>query len=242
VKIAFRQSSGVTNLYTIPQIDLRQDAVNHFINVNFNRSRWPLFLTRGETVTGPAVLFWSYFLVMLVATFLLSKTQFSPLKFHQWLLLAIGLSQISFGATAFVAATIIGFGIRSKKDLSGLNMNSFNGTQFMLAASLIISLGIIIVSISMGLVGSPDMVIRGNNSSNYIFKWYQDYTPGLIPTPTIISLPMFLYRAFMLAWALWISFSLIKFLKWAWGVFSREGIWKKQEAGAAPDHSIRKEK
>jgi len=234
VRINFRQSSGITSLYTLPQIDLRQDSANHFINVKFNRSRWPLFLMGGETVTGPAVLFWSYFLVMLVITFLLSKTHFSPLKFYQWLLLAIGLSQISFGAAAFVAATIIGFGIRSEKDLSKLNTNSFNGTQFLLAASLVISLGIIIVSISMGLLGSPDMVIRGNNSSNYFYKWYQDYTSGLIPTPTIVSLPMVIYRAFMLAWALWISFSLIKFLKWGWEVFSREGIWKKDRADAGP--------
>jgi hypothetical protein len=30
----------------------------------------------------------------------------------------------------------------------------------------------------------------------------------------------------MLAWALWLSFALTRWIKWAWQVFARDGLWR----------------
>ena len=43
----------------------------------------------------------------------------------------------------------------------------------------------------------------------------------------LISIPMLFYRLAMLAWALWISFSLINLLKWGWRNYTEPVIWHK---------------
>jgi len=35
------------------------------------------------------------------------------------------------------------------------------------------------------------------------------------------------YRLLMLAWALWLAFALLGWLRWGWQCFSRNGLWKK---------------
>jgi len=50
---------------------------------------------------------------------------------------------------------------------------------------------------------------------------------------------MFAYRLAMLAWALWISFTLLGLLKWGWKIFSEPMLWdsrpkKKADEKQAP--------
>ncbi|EDN65325.1 hypothetical protein BGP_6668 [Beggiatoa sp. PS] len=37
---------------------------------------------------------------------------------------------------------------------------------------------------------------------------------------------MWIYRIAMLLWALWISFALIRWLRWGWECFSTNELWK----------------
>jgi hypothetical protein len=39
---------------------------------------------------------------------------------------------------------------------------------------------------------------------------------------------MIAYRAAMLAWALWLAVSVLRWLKWAWESFSAGGLWKRR--------------
>jgi hypothetical protein len=41
----------------------------------------------------------------------------------------------------------------------------------------------------------------------------------------VLSAPVWLYRALMLAWALWLATSLLKWVAWAWRCFSEGGAW-----------------
>lgn len=83
----------------------------------------------------------------------------------------------------------------------------------------------IVGAISVGLLGNPEMMIQGNNSFAHTLKWYSDRIGTELPEPTVISVSIWYYRALMLVWAMWISFSLIKWLGWAWSVFSKGDIW-----------------
>jgi hypothetical protein len=33
------------------------------------------------------------------------------------------------------------------------------------------------------------------------------------------------YKAAMLAWALWLSFALVRWVRWAWDAFSAQRLW-----------------
>ena len=99
--------------------------------------------------------------------------------------------------------------------------------QIGIVALTILAIGSLIMAISQGLLGHPDMNIVGNGSHSGLLKWYQDQSSKLIPQAWVISIPMFVYRLAMLAWALWISFSLINLLKWGWKNYTEPVIWHK---------------
>jgi hypothetical protein len=55
----------------------------------------------------------------------------------------------------------------------------------------------------------------------------------------VLSLPLVIYRGLMLLWALWLAYSLLKWLRWGWDAYTTGGYWrpvlpkKVMEAGPA---------
>jgi hypothetical protein len=47
-----------------------------------------------------------------------------------------------------------------------------------------------------------------------------------LPQAWVLSLPLLVYRVLMLLWALWLAFSLLKWLNWAWTCYSTNGVWR----------------
>jgi hypothetical protein len=43
----------------------------------------------------------------------------------------------------------------------------------------------------------------------------------------VLTVPIFVYRLLMLAWALWLAFALLRWLKWGWGCYTTHGLWRK---------------
>ena len=90
-----------------------------------------------------------------------------------------------------------------------------------------IALGIIVLAVREGLLGVPEMFITGNGSSQTILRWYRARCDALLPQPWLISISIWWYRFFMLAWALWLGASLIRWLRGGWENFSHGGIFRK---------------
>jgi hypothetical protein len=67
----------------------------------------------------------------------------------------------------------------------------------------------------------------GNGSWAYQLNWYQDRSGEVLTQSRVYSLPITVYRWLMLAWALWLAFSVLKWSKWSWDSFSHGGRWKK---------------
>jgi hypothetical protein len=70
------------------------------------QNRWTI-LTGGPRL-GPAVLFWSYLVALILAALALNNFDPAPLKTYQWLLLGLGLTQVPpitalFGRHIFIA-------------------------------------------------------------------------------------------------------------------------------------------
>ncbi|MHB1349402.1 MAG: hypothetical protein ACYCYR_05985 [Desulfobulbaceae bacterium] len=222
IKLTWREPSGISTWHRTPMVDLGLDSVNSQIDLRLPSNRWPLFV--GGPLMGPAVLFWSTVLILLLVSFALARSGLTPLKFHQWFLLGIGMSQSTIVAGLIVAGWLVAIDLRGKVK-EDMDRTTFNLMQAGLGLLTILALGSLIAAISMGLLGHPDMNIVGNGSSSEQLRWYQDHSRSTLPVAWVFSIPMLSYRLAMLAWALWISFSLLNFLRLGWTNFSRPVIW-----------------
>src|SRR5262249_6284429 len=130
------------------------------------------------------------------------------LQLWQWLLLAVGFSQVDIVLGALFAGWLIALGWR--KEHPELTRRRFNVRQIGLVALTLFALGALAAAIEHGLLGSPAMQIGGNQSSAEMLRWYGDRSGNVLATPWVISVPMFAYRVAMLAWALWIALSIVR--------------------------------
>jgi hypothetical protein len=205
-----------------PAVDVGTPTVNADLEVQVPRDRWVLFV-RGPGL-GPAVLFWSFLLVLLVVSVALARTGYTPLSTLKWILLALGLSQVPIPAIGFVFAWLLFLGWREKSD--NISVGWFNLRQLAIVGATGVALIILGASVYEGLLGNPEMQVSGNGSSASLLRWFQDRTTASLPAASVISVPMLVYRGAMLAWSLWMALSLLNWLKWGWKAFSTGGLWK----------------
>jgi len=224
IRLTWMDSLGMSTRYTSPTVDLGSPSVNAGVDIHLPGNRWPLFIG-GDQLVGPAVLFWSVIIIVFLVAFGLSRTGWTPLNFFHWFLLCIGLSMSHLGAGILVAAWLVALDFR-KKTVT-LKGNSFNLAQIGIVALTLAAVAALVFAISNGLLGHPDMNIRGNGSTSSLLRWYHDAGGPILPRAWIISIPMLAYRLAMLAWALWVSFWLVGILKWGWQQFTTPEIWQK---------------
>lgn len=224
VKLEWRQPTGLTTSFRTPEIDLGLPSANASLSVKPPRDRW-LLLVDGPRL-GPAVLFWSLLLVILAIAAGLGRVKFTPLRTRHWLLLALGLTQVPVAAAGFVAGWLLLLGWRQERGAEVKSRALFNLSQLALVGVTVIALVILIVSIHEGLLGNPEMHVRGNNSSWYQLNWYQDLTEAKLPTAFVFSVPLLVYRGLMLVWALWLAFALVGWLRWGFAAYTTGGGWR----------------
>ncbi|MGZ4955810.1 MAG: hypothetical protein ACXV8Q_11910, partial [Methylobacter sp.] len=221
LSIGWHEATGIANVMTIPKVDLGLASVNANLNIGLGQDRWVLFALGPKL--GPAVLFWGVLIVIFMLSPGLGKIELTPLKARQWFLLLIGLSQIPLQSAGVVIAWLMVLGWRKAQQASGLRY--FNALQVIIGGLTVASLGMLFLAVEQGLLGSPNMQVIGNQSSAYNLNWYQDRSPATLPTATLISVPLIVYRLLMLAWSLWLAVSLLNWLKWGWECFSSNGLW-----------------
>ena len=219
IHLQFQTQLGMDVVYSPPQVRLNGKLVNVEVNLEVPQSRWLLW-ARGPS-WGPAVLFWGYLVFALLCAFVLSRVPSSPLKLSQWLLLSLGLTQVPAAAALTVVAWFFLMQFRSRWVPPG-NLR-FNLIQFMLIGLSFSAAGILIDAVHEGLVVQPDMQVAGAGSHGSHLRWYVDRSSGALPTVSIISLPLWVYKGLMLVWALWLAKSSITFMRFGWSAFSHGG-------------------
>ena len=60
-----------------------------------------------------------------------------------------------------------------------------------------------------------------------------DRSDSALPVALAWSAPIWIYKVLILAWALWLSFALIRWLPWVWKAFAREGFWHPRRGNSA---------
>lgn len=229
IAVNWQQATGIGNIFSTPAVDLQLESVNSSLNMMLGEDRWVL-LTLGPDF-GPAVLFWGVILVIALLAAGLCLIPLTPLNYSKWLLLLLGMSQIGWEATLLVIGWLMLLSWRNQFNLNH-RPNYFNMLQVILAGLTLIALGLLFLAVEQGLLGSPEMQIAGNQSTAFNLNWYQDRAPAILPTATVISVPLIVYRLLMLGWSLWLALSLLNWLKWGWGCYSNRGLWLKFEKPA----------
>lgn len=228
VRVAWREPADVGLRVATPVVELGAPGANATTALALPQ-RWVLFAT-GPSL-GPAVLYWSELLALIVASLVLGRIQATPLRTWHWLLLGLGFSTFSWLAFAVVAAWLLGYGVRERalRDLSRL---WYNAAQIGFGLLALLAFAAILNSIPGGLLGEPDMSIAGYGSSGDQLRWFADRTASATPEATVWSLPMWVYKGLIFLWALWLTWALLRWLPWAWRCFSAGGLWRPKEQAA----------
>lgn len=221
--LTWRSPEAISARYVTPAVDLGAASVNDRIVLNLPRDRWTLFA--GGPALGPAVLFWSVLAVIGLAALALGRFGSTPLKNRDWFLLGAGLSQAGIVTLLLVPGWLLLLERRRRLD-GNVGTLAFDAFQVLLVVLTLAALAALVGAIQTGLLGLPEMQITGNGSSAYRMTWYQDRADGPMPQGWVVSVPLWVYRGLMLAWALWLAFALLRWLGWAWRCFSSGGIWR----------------
>jgi hypothetical protein len=223
IALVWRGSQGIATRIRSPEIHLGSPSVNTDTAIYMPANRWTLAAGGGRM--GPAVLFWSLLFVVLLVSLALGRVESTPLRARQWFLLGIGLTQAPISVAAIVAGWLLALGWRARAGAT-LNDNRFNLVQVVLALWTAVALAALFLAIEQGLLGLPEMQISGNGSTAQALRWYHDRAGERLPRAWVLSLPLMVYRLAMLAWALWIAWALLSWLRWGFAAFSAGGLWR----------------
>ena len=231
--LRLREPGGVAARLHTPAFALHAPTANIDLTLRPPQDRWVLW-TWGPTA-GPAVLYWSQLIVLLLASWLLARYAPTPLRFHHWLLLGLGFSAFAWSAYALVVLWLILLGLRARGELSArLSTPVFNLLQIGLAILTLLALLVLISAVPKGLLGLPDMHVAGNDSSAWQLHWFADQTADALPLGGVLSVSLWVYKIAMLAWALWLANALIGWLRWGFEAWSSGGYWRPKSTAPLP--------
>ncbi|WP_199097598.1 hypothetical protein [Dyella sp. ASV21] len=225
--LRLRLPQGIGAFTHTPTLTLNAPAANLTLHQALPQDRWVLW-TWGPSM-GPAVLYWSQLLVLLLAAWLLARYAPTPLRFYQWLLLGLGFSAFAWGAYALVVVWLILLGLRARHVLPERYGTTFNLQQAALALLTLVALAVLISAVPKGLLGLPDMHVAGNGSTAWRLNWFADQTDGALPVAGVFSVSLWVYKIAMLLWALWLANALIGWLRWGFQSWSEGGYWRARQ-------------
>jgi hypothetical protein len=233
VQLAWQEPHGIGVVQRAPRVQLGRGAANARVTLHVPHDRWLLW-ARGPS-WGPAVLFWGYALLALGAALLLGRAGAragTPLRTIDWLLLALGLTQVPAGAALCVVAWFFAIAYRARMPEQRRGVH--NLTQIALALFTLVALGCLYAAVHAGLLLRPDMQVAGGGSDGSTLRWYADRITGALPNVTLVSAPLWLFRVLMLLWSLWLASRLLYWLRWAFACFKQGALWRAKLAKTAP--------
>lgn len=231
ISVGWRANNGMGFRATMPEIDLGAPAGNIELSMQLPADRW-LLGTLGPQL-GPAVLYWSELAVLIIFALILGRTTLAPLTSWHWLLLGLGFSTFNWSVLAVVAVWLLACGARERVANSDLSWWRFNVLQVVIGGITVIALLAVITALPQGLLGTPDMHVIGHQSYGSTLGWFADRSESVLPAATAFTAPMWIYKTMILAWALWLSFALLRWLPWVWQKFSSDGFWRSKKDNVA---------
>lgn len=222
--LAWTTDEALGRRSTFEPVELPVEAANVTSQMQLPESRWILW-AQGP-LRGPAVRFWAVLALAVVLAAVLCRPQLSPLRFHEWLLLVVGLTQVSLLASAAVVGWLYLLSWRGRQDPQAFGWFSFNLLQLLLVFLTIVSLVMLVFVVSRGLLGRPEMFITGNGSYGNRLIWFVPQEGQSLGQPWAFSISIWYYRLLMLLWGLWLANAVIRWLTAGWRQFTAGTAWR----------------
>jgi hypothetical protein len=184
------------------------------------RDGWVVAL--GGPGAGPAILWWGVLAAMALLSWLLSRIPGQPLGFWSWFLLFAGTSTVQHLAAAPFAIWVVAIVLRARGLPERWTPRGFRIAQIGLAGLTAFSFLCLLSLVPTGLLGRPETFI----SEPGPLSWFVDRSTGALPRPWMVVLPLWLWRALLLAWSLWLVRSLLAWSRWSWQAVAVGGLWK----------------
>jgi hypothetical protein len=220
--IDWRRTAGAAVVTRAPAVGLSAPAGNLHVGLRVPEDRWVLFAF-GPGV-GPAIVYWGELVVFIAIAWLIGRSRLTPLPTRDWLLLGLGLSTFSWAVLGLFVLFVALFEWRARSG-PPVERGTFNLAQVGLAVLAVAAVLAVVAAVPGGLLAHPDMRISGGGEPGAL-GWFVDQTQDALPRPGVLSVSLWWYKIAMLAWALWLSFALTRWLRWAWEVFARDGVWR----------------
>jgi len=214
----------------VPPIDLGGPAANVLTHLKVGESRW--LIGAWGPAWGAAVLFWSRLILLALLAVALGRVQGPPLRTHHWLLLGLGLGPLPMPLPLAVVGWFLALAWRRRYGIAGRDGSGtlfptlgHNLLQLFLFGWGLFALGTLYGAIHNGLLLDLDMQVEGAGSTERELRWISNRTAGPLPAAGMISLPLWVWRGLMLAWALWLVAALLRWLPWAWRALVSGSGW-----------------
>jgi hypothetical protein len=227
--VGWQAPDGLRALFRTPHVRFGAELINAEVSVHLPDERW--LLAAGGPGWGPAILFWGHLVLIVLLAPVLGRLPRSPLRAWQWALLGLGLTQVPLP----VAGIVFGwFFVMAFQEVRRPDSPFwFNLRQLLLLLLTLAFLGCLFGAVYASLLNTPDMRVAGSGSSAEMLHWYVDRAAGALPEVWVLSLSLWVWRAVMLLWALWLAHSLVRWLQWGWRGWSSAGVWKPRRKVAA---------
>ena len=205
-------------------VSLPVEVANLTSELRVPESRWILWAD--GPIRGPAVRFWVILAVAVVLGLVLGRIPHTPLATHAWVLLLIGLTQVSVFAAAVVVGWLFLLYQRGRQSPAARHWLIFNLTQLVILAVTVAALITLVVVVNRGLLGSPEMFITGNGSFDNRLVWFTPQGSSDLDRPWVVTVSIWWYRLLMLLWGLWLANAVTRWLMVGWRQFTAGGAWR----------------
>jgi hypothetical protein len=231
IVVKWRQEHPAGVLERVPELGLGVDAANVEVSIEVPDNKWLLWA--GGPVWGAVVTWWQYVVLIGLVAFLLGRYAPTQLRTHDWFLLGLGMTQVEVIAPIIVVVWLVALGLRRRHRLPNWWLHDL--AQLALVGITALAFGMLYWAVYEGLLMQPDMQVEGAGSNSSTLRWYVDSATEL-PRPFVIWLPLLVWKAVMLLWALWLASRVFRWVVDGWSAFSEGGLWK------MPPRKAKKEK
>jgi hypothetical protein len=228
--VDWQSPAGVHLITRSPPVIQAAPASNLQLSMQLPEDRWVLYAF-GPGI-GPTILYWGELLLFIVLAWWIGRSALTPLPARDWLLLGLGLSTFSWLVLGLFAVFIALFQWRARHP-APLERRRFNLLQLLSALLAVVAILAVVAAVPQGLLAQPDMRIEPAENAAEL-TWFVDQSAEHLPSPSVLSVSLWWYKLAMLAWALWLSFALTRWTRWAWQVFIRDGLWRRAPGRTPP--------
>lgn len=221
--IDWKTEQGVSMLYRPSAVSFNQNAVNARTVMQLPDNRWTLWL--GGPSIGTTVTFWSVLIGVILAAAVISKVPGFALSTRDAVILAAGASLVDLKVLVFVGIWFFAIWLKSRTKEEIARPWLYRLGQVVLCGVTLLVLYFLVRTIVAALTNDPNMYIVGSNYTNGWFTWFSDEVSGALPSPWILSVPLWVYLVLILAWVMWLVFTLLQWMRAWWESLKTPVLW-----------------